>query len=89
MEPIDRFLTEIKNKVISCDYGGLRDDMVRDQLVLGVNDSKLQERLLRESELTLAKAEQMCYSSEAVLKQMSSLSTTRKDNDVAVAKKMH
>lgn len=52
---IDAFVTELKTKVKTCEYDK-PDDMVRDRLVLGVKDKSLQERLLRESDLTLEKA---------------------------------
>ena len=38
--------------------------MLRDRIVVGIADSFLRERLLRESDLTLEKATQLCRASE-------------------------
>ena len=42
----------------------IRDHMIRDHLVCGINDDKIQQRLLIEPKLTLAKATQLAQASE-------------------------
>lgn len=39
-----------------CNFGDLKDSMVRDQLVYGTKDKKLRSCLLREIDLSLSKA---------------------------------
>lgn len=39
--------------------------MIRDQIVIGINSDSLWVKLLRDNQLTLNKAEQMCKASEA------------------------
>ncbi|KAL3993481.1 complement component 3 [Sarotherodon galilaeus] len=55
-ESFDTFLTDLKIKAQSCNFGDLRDSMIRDQIVFGTNEKKLREKLLRETELTLESA---------------------------------
>lgn len=89
-EPFDNFLTDLKVKAQSCNFGLLKDSMVRDQIVFGVRDGKLRERLLREVELTLETAVKMCRASELSLQQVRifselSTGTTSQFSDGAVA----
>ena len=39
-----------------CDYGGMKDEMIRDRLVVGICDSSLSEKLQLDPALTLKKA---------------------------------
>ncbi len=41
--------------------------MIRDQIVFGINDKKVRERLLRETELTMNEAVRICHASELAL----------------------
>ena len=50
----------------NCDYGDLRDEMIRDRIVVGIRDTNLSERLQLDSGLTLAKAKQAVRQREAV-----------------------
>ena len=53
-EPIDQFVTLLKQKIKSYEYiATIQDDMVHDKLVLGIKDVSMKERLLREESLTL------------------------------------
>lgn len=37
-ETFDCFVTDLKRKVQSCDFGDLKDSMIRDQIVYGIYD---------------------------------------------------
>lgn len=69
-EPIDSFLTRIKERALSCEYHALRDELVRDRLVLAVASEGTRRRLLRERELTLQTATDICRLSELTERQM-------------------
>ncbi|GBN50373.1 hypothetical protein AVEN_2447-1 [Araneus ventricosus] len=47
---------DLKKLVKSCEFGDQSDSVVRDRIVLGVGDASLQERMLRESDLSLERA---------------------------------
>lgn len=55
-QSFEQFLRELKLKVRSCNFGVLTDSLVRDQIVDGIRDDKLRERLLREDDLTLERS---------------------------------
>ena len=51
--------------------------MIRDRLVLGVANTRLRERLLREDNLDLEKAVNRCQAAEATERQIQSVSTDK------------
>ncbi|XP_019747606.1 uncharacterized protein LOC109528957 [Hippocampus comes] len=63
-EPIDSFITKLREKAASCEYGQLKEELIRDRLVLGVSDENVRRRLLRQKDLTLASAIEICRAAE-------------------------
>lgn len=61
-EPIDSFVTRLREKAASCEFGGLKEELTR--LVLGISDEGVRRRLLREKDLTLTIAIDMCREAE-------------------------
>ena len=55
-ESVDEFVTTLHCLSEHCEYAGLRDEMIRDRIVMGVRDSILSEKLQLEADLTLEKA---------------------------------
>ena len=43
-EPMDSFLTRLRERAASCEYCGLKDEMIRDRLVLGVASENTRRR---------------------------------------------
>ena len=64
-ESIASYLSELRKLAENCNYGGVLNDMLRDRLVCGVNDDKIQRLLLMEDTLTLDKAVKIATSQEA------------------------
>ncbi len=60
----DQYLVELHTLNKTCDFGDLRDSLVRDRTVCGIPDNGLRERLLREPALTLEKAVNMYRTAE-------------------------
>ena len=54
-EPIDNYLTDLRNKAQPCEFEHLSDGLIRDRIVCGIKDEVCRARLLRESDLTLKK----------------------------------
>ena len=82
-ESIDDYVTDLKNLSLTCglnacktcDLKTLREDLVKDVLIVGLNSSFriVKERLLQESDLKLDKAVTICKSYELSQKQVKSL----------------
>ena len=66
-ESVEQFVTDLKKMVKNCEYIEPADSMVRDCLVFGIRNLKMQERMLREDidKLTLSKALDYCRAVEA------------------------
>ena len=54
------YMTELRKLSRDCELEGLRELLLRDILIIGLNDKKLQEHLLRESNLDLNKTVEIC-----------------------------
>lgn len=59
-EPFERFLTDLKVLASTCNYGTLKDSLVRDGIICGIQDKQLREDLLKESDLNLEKCLRTC-----------------------------
>ena len=46
-------MTDLRNKAARFEFGDLKDELILDRIVCGVNDDTVRARLLREAELTL------------------------------------
>lgn len=55
-ENVDSFITALHMLAESCEYGTLKDELIRDRIVIGIRDSRTSERLQLTSDLTLEKA---------------------------------
>ena len=55
-ETIDQYVTELKRLAKDISYGELSDEMIRDRIVWGTNNSQIKEKLLQAEELDLNKA---------------------------------
>ncbi|KAG8173419.1 hypothetical protein JTE90_002013 [Oedothorax gibbosus] len=60
----DAFVTELKLQADQCDFGSAYERNVKDRIIQGMRDDVLRERLLREPQLTLARAMEIGKSAE-------------------------
>ena len=60
-------------KASSCEFGILCDSLIRDRIVCGICDDRTQSRLLKEADLTLEKAVDMCRADEITASQIKTL----------------
>ncbi|XP_077508857.1 uncharacterized protein LOC144120376 [Amblyomma americanum] len=63
-EPFEKFIRDLKKQAAQCNFGVLQESMIRDQIVFGTHDPRLREKMLRHSQLTLQKVEEMCKAAE-------------------------
>ena len=55
-EDFDHFVTRLRNLASTCDFGEVKDSLIRDKIVIGIASNETRERLLRvagEKELSL------------------------------------
>ena len=91
-ETVDAFITALYKLVEHCEYGSLREQMIRDRLVVGLRDANLSERLQLESSLDLRDAVQRARNSESVKSQQTTVrasGTTGTASSSAAADAIH
>ena len=74
-ERIDNYVSELKRLSLTCDFGDLRDSLIRDRIVGGVLSDQLRGELLKKPDLTLQKAHDYCRTFEAAELQKYKFST--------------
>lgn len=55
-ESYDTYVTELRQLASTCEFSTLTDSLIRDRLILGITDTAMKDRLLREADITLNKA---------------------------------
>ena len=78
-ETIDQYVTDLKKKAQTCEFRDLKDSLICDRIVCGIRSDKSRSRLLKEPDLTLQKAIDICRANEATTKQMKSFAHTTTD----------
>ena len=72
-ESVEQYITALYHLVETCEYGDLRDEMLRDRLVVGICDSAMSQKLQMDPEPTLEKAMKAVRQSAAVKEQQGQL----------------
>ena len=72
-EAVDDFITSLYSLSEHCNYGNLKDELIRDRIVVGVRNRQLAEKMQLDDSLTLEKAIKMARQHEAVKRQQRDL----------------
>ncbi|CAC5382216.1 unnamed protein product [Mytilus coruscus] len=83
-ESIDQFVTDLRNMTQNCAFGTITEELVRDRIVCETNSERVKERLVRDDELTLAKAILACRADEESKRQ---IKTFKEDETVHALKR--
>ena len=73
-ETIDQYVTDLKIKASSCEFGEVCDSLVRDRIICGITCDKTRGMLLREGDITLQRTVEVCRANEAMKLQLKSMS---------------
>ncbi|MDY6787809.1 MAG: retroviral-like aspartic protease family protein, partial [candidate division WOR-3 bacterium] len=85
-ESIESFLMDIRIMIKTCEIpADFQDEMLKDQMVHGVQDQALKERLLQEQNLTLTKCIAMCKAAEAASAHLKGMNDPSSAADAQVA----
>ena len=68
-ESVEQFITSLYSLAENCDFAAMKEEMIRDRIVVGIRDSALSERMQIDADLTLEKAKKMVRQREAVHEQ--------------------
>ena len=73
---LDEFLLDLRNKAKTCEFGELRDSLIRDRIVCGIDNNSVRERLLRDNNLSLEKAISAVRAAETSKNQVKNLNNS-------------
>ena len=77
---MDAYVSRLRKLASSCDFGTLTDELIRDRLVIRVQDRDLKGRLLKQKGLSLQKALEVSKSNEVTKQQLKSLEKEEKSS---------
>ena len=72
-KPAEQFIASLYNLATNCNFGDLKDELIRDRIVVGIRDASLSKHLQMDPELTLEKAKRLVRQREAVHDQQHTL----------------
>ena len=73
-ESIDVYAAALRALAATCEFGELKDEMIRDRLVCGIADNSVRRKLLQEPKLSLEKCLDICRSAEATSAHLKAIS---------------
>ena len=79
-ESISDFIANLRRISEHCKYGTNLEDMLRDRIVCGVRDKRIQQRLLAEPDLKFTKARELAIAAEAATRNSQDLQASQKPN---------
>ena len=88
-ESVVTYVAELKRLDEHCEFGDKLNETVRDRLVCGVNDIRIQNRLLQESKLTYDKAFELAQSVEVAAKNAADLLKGSSTHNTTVVQHLH
>ena len=88
-EMSEQYIAILYNLADTCEYGELKNEMIRDRLVVGIRDTALSESLQMDASLTLEKAKTKIRQKEAVRKQQDFLQHDLNRSDLHVNHNKH
>ena len=81
-EGVATYVAGLRKLTEHCNFGETLPEMIRDRLVCGINDEKIQRRLLAERELTFKKAVDISLAFESALKHVVDMKTEATPSNV-------
>lgn len=80
-ETTESYITELKRLANDCEYGNLKNELIRDRIVCGISNENVRKQMLKNHELTLEKAIQLCQLDEITTVRMKEMNPTHKEID--------
>ena len=74
-------MTVLKNLADTCEFGALKEWLIRDRIVFGIQDSSVREQLLRDAKLTLETATEKVRSAELTQVQLKQIEADKTTNE--------
>ena len=86
-EPVDDYVSSLRALSVNCEFGSMRDEFIRDQLVEKTNSGRIRERLLAEPKLTLQSAITLARTMESAARESRALDASDRQVNALKGKK--
>ncbi|XP_074655641.1 uncharacterized protein LOC141909154 [Tubulanus polymorphus] len=73
-ESVDKYVSDLRTLARTCDFSDLADSLIKDRIVLGIDDSDVRKKLLETKELNLSTCINICRAAESSSRQLKSMS---------------
>ena len=80
-------MTALRALAETCEFGTLKDHLIRDRIVCGVQENAVRRKLLQESGLTLSKCVDICRAAEATSAQLKEMAPSQQSSEVDLVAK--
>lgn len=78
-ETFKEFLADLRKLSQSCNFGTLKESLIKDRIISGIRDTNTKDRLLRQEDLDLEKCIKICNAAEITVEH---IKTMAKDNTI-------
>lgn len=85
-ESIDSYVTELRDLCSTCEFGQISDSLIKDQIILGIKDRVIKDRLLRIKDLDLSKAVEVCRAAEQSKSQLEGICNNQDSTSIDIHK---
>ena len=72
-ETINTYASALRALAESCEFGVLKDQLIRERIVCGISENDTRKKLLQESKLTLEKCMNICRAAESTKTQLKAM----------------
>ena len=86
-ESIDKYVNALRALAETCEFGALKENLIRDRIVCGVRVNAVRRKLLQESSLNLTKCVDICRAAEAASAQIKEMAPSQHPGEVDLVAK--
>ncbi|UYV69844.1 K02A2.6-like, partial [Cordylochernes scorpioides] len=83
-EPFKEFLTKVKLQAKKCKFDQMEDELIKDRIVVGIQNNDVREKLLSDPDLNITKAIQICVAAENTNTQLREIKD-RNENEPSIS----
>ena len=80
-ETTEAYITDLKKLGNQCEYGNLKNDLIRDRIVYGIKIENIRRRMLKQADLTLDRAIQLCQIDELTDERLKEMTAKAERNE--------
>lgn len=86
-ESAESYITDLRRLANDCDFGDLKDDLIRDRIVCGIQNENVRKQMLKERNLTLERAVELCQIDEITVERIKEMNIKQEVDEVRTTTK--